>query len=292
MEVNDDIKARIEEAAEALYEESGRTDVFPTVEAVRKRCKAGMGDVSAVMKDWRRQRRAAANAPPATVPERVQQALSSAMLGIWNQAQRLASEEVERVQREREDERNDAEQLRIQISKSNEDQEKELSELRERLAAAVAQATALAETAQQQKLDAERRCASFAEQARTAEARAEEIDKRASDLKTALDAAQASNKATNSELETVRAALSKATSELTAAQSRAEADRAAHVEQGRRLKSAEDQAASSAKAATAAREEAAHLRGQCDALRAQYSALLDKLKPSKAEKPPAKGGKK
>lgn len=52
MLLREDIKKRVFEAADQLYGEKGG-GVFPTVEEVRQRCRVGMANVNAAMKEWR-----------------------------------------------------------------------------------------------------------------------------------------------------------------------------------------------------------------------------------------------
>lgn len=52
MLLREDIKKRVFEAADQLYVEKGG-GVFPTVEEVRQRCRVGMANVNATMKEWR-----------------------------------------------------------------------------------------------------------------------------------------------------------------------------------------------------------------------------------------------
>ena len=52
MLLREDIKKRVFEAADQLYSEKGG-GVFPTVEEVRQRCRVGMANVNAAMKEWR-----------------------------------------------------------------------------------------------------------------------------------------------------------------------------------------------------------------------------------------------
>ena len=55
METKPDVRARIIAAADKLYQE-GEKNALPKVEEVRRAARASMGDTSAVMKEWRRQR--------------------------------------------------------------------------------------------------------------------------------------------------------------------------------------------------------------------------------------------
>jgi hypothetical protein len=53
MDINPEIRERILNAAQQLFEGSGRLEL-PTVDAVRRLSKTNMNDASSVMKEWRR----------------------------------------------------------------------------------------------------------------------------------------------------------------------------------------------------------------------------------------------
>jgi hypothetical protein len=75
MDINPEIRERILNAAQQLFETSGRLEL-PTVDTVRRLSKTNMNDASAVMKEWRRLQivSASASAAVVAVPDRVQQA--------------------------------------------------------------------------------------------------------------------------------------------------------------------------------------------------------------------------
>jgi chromosome segregation ATPase len=135
------------------------------------------------------------------------------------------------------------------------------------------------------------------DQAHTATARAQEIEKRAEDLKTALQSAQAAAATVTAELEAerrvhgvTRDGLAATSTELVTVKARAEAQAGVQVEQADRLKRAEAELTQARGAAAAAREEAAQLRGQAEALQAQHAELMQVLKEREGER--GKGGKK
>jgi chromosome segregation protein len=134
--------------------------------------------------------------------------------------------------------------------------------------------------------------------AHTAAARVQEIEKRAEDLKTALQSAQASAATLTAELEAerrihgvTREGLAAASTELVTVKARAEAQAGVQVDQAERLKRVEAELAQARSAASAAREAAAQLRGQAEALTAQHAELMQVLKEREGERP-GKGGKK
>ena len=85
MELNKDIRDRILTAADALYEQAGRTS-FPTVDSVRKVAKVNMNDAAATMKEWRRAQTAQAAPVAITVPEAVHQLHSQALAALSRRA--------------------------------------------------------------------------------------------------------------------------------------------------------------------------------------------------------------
>jgi colicin import membrane protein len=77
-DINPEIRERILNAAQQLFEAAGRLEL-PTVDAVRRLSKTNMNDASAVMKEWRRLQIVSASAAVVSVPDRVQQASQSAL---------------------------------------------------------------------------------------------------------------------------------------------------------------------------------------------------------------------
>jgi hypothetical protein len=88
----------------------------------------------------------------------------------------------------------------------------------------------------------------------------------------------------------VRARLEAVTAELVTVKARAEAQAGIQVDQAERLKRVEAELAQARSAASSAREEAAQLRGQAEALNTQHAELMQVLKEREGER--AKGGKK
>jgi colicin import membrane protein len=127
--------------------------------------------------------------------------------------------------------------------------------------------------------------AALTDQAHTASARAQEIEKRAEDLKTTLMAAQASEQRLTAEIEAerrqheaTREQSNAVSTELMTVKARAEAQAGVQLEQVERLKRVEADLAAARGAAATAREEAAQVRGQAEALQAQHAQLMKVLK--------------
>ena len=86
-----DVRERVIQAAQELYEQSGG-ETMPTVDAVRRLARVDMNSASAVMREWRRSQTAQAAPVAVTVPEAVTQAHSAALASLWQTAQELANE--------------------------------------------------------------------------------------------------------------------------------------------------------------------------------------------------------
>jgi chromosome segregation ATPase len=137
------------------------------------------------------------------------------------------------------------------------------------------------------------------DQAHTAAARVEEIEKRAEDLKAALSSAQGSVQRLTAELEAergqhqvTRGRVESLNTELVTVKARAEAQAGVQADQAERLKRLEAELTVSRAAASAAREEAAKLAGQAEALNAQQAELMRVIEGRERARPNPKGGKK
>ena len=298
MDINPEIRERILNAAQQLFEGSGRLEL-PTVDAVRRLSKTNMNDASAVMKEWRRLQIVSASAAVVSVPDRVQQASQSALSALWTEAQELANEALNVAQTAWDAERAEAEKLRVELSSAFETQGAELEALRGRLSEVETEAAAAAAAAERARVESAQQVVVLTDSAHTATARAQEIEKRAEDLKTALQAAQASEQRLTAEVEAerrqhgvTREHVTAVPTELVTVKARAEAQAGVQLEQGERLKRVEADLAAARSTAAAAREEAAQLRGQAEALTTQHAELMQVLKEREGERPAPKGGKK
>jgi chromosome segregation ATPase len=300
MDTNPEIRERILAAAAQLFEQAGRKEL-PTVDAVRKLSRTSMNDASAVMREWRRSQIVAASAAVVSVPEKVSQASAAALSTLWTEAQELANESLNVAQAAWDAERAEAEKLRVELSSAFETQGAELEGLRLKLAEVEGRAAAGAAAAERERGEAARQVTALTDQAHTAQARVQEIEKRAEDLKAALSSAQGTVARLTAELEAergqhgvTRGRVESLTTELVTVKARAEAQAGVQAEQLERLKRLEGELTQARAAAAAAREEAAKLAGQTEALTAQHAELMQVLKAREAERPgPApKGGKK
>ncbi|SDA85265.1 replication region DNA-binding N-term [Pseudomonas sp. NFPP33] len=322
-----DVRARVIEAANQLFEESGGVR-FPVIADVRRLAKTDMNATSAVMREWKRQQTAKPEPVAVSVPEAVQQAAQESAATTWLAAQDLANASLRSAQASWAVERDEMESMRQELAQLYEAQARELEEAQQALGVAI-----------RAKEEAERNAAELAERLNTqqsradqAEARAKEIEHRAADLKEELARAHEETKAVRQELtearilhlaeteqlKTVAAQqIEQARSELATFKGKAEAIQESQSQQIEQLqadllqckaqlatvtaegKAAAQDAAREAKRseglqaerdqaqqeAAAARENAAHLTGQLEAVQSQSAALLERLNPKKANKP-------
>ena len=273
MELNKDIRDRILSAADALYEQAGRTS-FPTVDSVRKLAKVNMNDAAAIMKEWRRAQTAQAAPVAITVPEAVHQLHSQALAALWQSAQNTANESLRAAQAGWEAERAEADTINKQLGDAYDAQGVELEAANRR----IDELTAKCQHEQQrstelvQHIEETRKATLVAEnRAAIAEQRAVEIERRAADLRAELDLAHQDATQTRTELADLRQAQQE--QRKTAAQ---EALRAAE-----RLTATQAERDESRKEAAKAREETAHWRGQVEALKEQQMGFLEAIKTGK-----------
>jgi chromosome segregation ATPase len=183
-QISPEIIARIEAAAEQLYEQSGRAD-YPKVDAVRRLAKVNMNDASAVMKEWRQKKSAAPTVATAAIPDKVLQTSRAAVASIWAVAQELANEGLKAAQGAWEVERVESEKLRLELAAACDSQVQELDVANQKIGEL---STNLAEQERQLR-ELRMQLAEMTDRAHTAEARVVEIEKRATDLKTELERA-------------------------------------------------------------------------------------------------------
>lgn len=124
MDIGSDIRARIIAAAEQLYD--ANNERFPTVDQVRRAARADMNSTSTVMKEWRRQQTAAPAAVAVAIPERISEAMNTALAAVWTEAQELANESLTAAQQAWETERLEADAMRSELAEAYELQAAEL----------------------------------------------------------------------------------------------------------------------------------------------------------------------
>lgn len=296
-----DVRERVIQAAQELYEQSGR-ETMPTVDAVRRLARVDMNSASAVMREWRRSQTAQASPVAVAVPEAVTQAHSAALASLWQTAQEMATESLRGAQAAWETERAEADHDRQELADAYERQATELEEVR----AAAARSAELHQEQQdaraQELATLRTELATATTRAERAEARASEIEKRAADLRSELDHAHHEQERRRTELATAAARAERAEAATQAAEQRA-AELAAELAQARANATAADQSHKEQKQAAAeealrqaerytraktqrddlaeqlaeARENAARLGGQLEAVQTQNAALLARL---------------
>ena len=208
MELNKDIRDRILTAADALYEQAGRTS-FPTVDSVRKVAKVNMNDAAATMKEWRRAQTAQAAPVAITVPEAVHQLHSQALAALWQSAQNTANESLRAAQAGWEAERAEADTINKQLGDAYDGQGAELDAANRRIDELTAkyQAEQQRSTDLAQQFEETQKATLVAEnRAAIAEQRAVEIERRAGDLRAELDLAHQDAVQTRTELADLRQA--------------------------------------------------------------------------------------
>ena len=119
-----EVVQRIYEAADELYEESGRSRL-PTVDNVRRRAQSDMNAATTVMRAWRDRIK---NPPQISVeiPEAVVQAGTQALATTWKLAQESAAESLRAAKTKWDDERSNLEQVSSELADAFERQEREL----------------------------------------------------------------------------------------------------------------------------------------------------------------------
>ena len=263
MDLTKDTLDRIFAAADSLYGQNGRT-AFPTVDAVRKTAKVNMNDASTGMKQWRRAQMNQAVPVAVHVPEGIQQVNAAALATLWQAAQELASESLRAARTGWDTERVEFETLNKQMADAYEGKAAELEAVQAAIAQLKIESGHIA--SDRARLDgalhdAHRELATAKGAAERFEARAIEIEHRAAELRTELDHAHQEAGKARAELEGIRQdharELEAFRKDLAAAHAKGEGEyKKAQKEVGQ------------------AREEAATLRGQLDAMREQNAALF------------------
>ena len=235
---------RITNAADALYEENGKS-VFPNVDAVRRRARVNMNDASGVMRLWRRERSKAAAPLTTAIPAPVLDASQALLAALWKEATEAANANLSTAQNGWELERAEAEACREQLAHAFDGQSAELAVSQQLIDSMRAEAATL----EQSLTKAATRAEALAQALHTAEtkititsARLEEIQQRAQDLKTAMEVVHSS-----------------------AAAQQAETHRRLELTEGA-VAQRDEQLRQREAALAANREELAHLRGQFEAL--------------------------
>jgi DNA repair exonuclease SbcCD ATPase subunit len=121
-----DIVRRINEAADQLYEEAGRSG-FPNVDAVRRRARVNMNHASLVMRDWRHRRIAPTAVREDALPAALEPGARQLLSAFWREASVLANSHLQTAQTGWEQERRELEEFRDQIAAAFDSQADELT---------------------------------------------------------------------------------------------------------------------------------------------------------------------
>ena len=290
-----DARERVFAAANQIFDESAR-QTMPTVDQVRRLAKVDMHAATAAMREWRRQQTAQAAPIAVAVPEVVAKANEQAIAQLWTQAQELANQSLREAQSAWDAERGELDQMRIELSDAFESQATELELAKSRIEALENEAreTAAIAATELHKLRDELtqvrgELGAATTRAERAEATAAELEHRVADLRSEL-------KRAHTDVDTVRADIKRTTAdaeglrnELAAVKAKAEAAEHAHQEHRKEaakeaqrcadkvLAAAKERDALS-KATADARETAARLAGQLEAVQAQNAALMETLR--------------
>ena len=304
-----DARERVFAAANQIFEESGR-QAMPTVDQVRRLAKVDMHAATAAMREWRRQQTAQAAPIAVAVPEVVAKANEQAVAQLWTQAQELANQSLREAQSAWDAERTELDQLRVELSDAFEAQADELELAKSRIEALEREARETAEiaAAELQKLSDELAqvradLGAATTRAERAEAAAAELEHRVADLRGELDRAHADVDQVRAELSRAHADVDQARgeikrsaadaeglrNELAAVKAKADAAEQAHQEHRKEAAKEAQRCAEKvlaaakerdelSKATADARESAARLAGQLEAIQAQNKALMETLR--------------
>ncbi|ACK55096.1 DNA-binding protein [Thauera aminoaromatica] len=290
-----DARERVFAAASQIFEESGR-QTMPTVDQVRRLAKVDMHAATAAMREWRRQQTAQAAPIAVAVPEVVAKANEQAIAQLWTQAQELANQSLREAQSAWDAERTELDQMRVELSDAFEAQADELEQAKSRIEALEREARETAEIAavEIQKLRDELgqvrgELGAATSRAERAEATAAELEHRVDDLRAELERAHGDVDQVRAEIKRAATDAEGLRSELAAVRAKAEAAEHAHQEHRKeaakeaqrcadKVLAAAKERDEMSKATADARESAARLAGQLEAVQAQNKALMETLR--------------
>lgn len=290
-----DSRERVFAVANQLFEESAR-QTMPTVDQVRRMAKVDMHTATAAMREWRRQQTAQAAPIAVAVPEVVARANEQAIALVWTQAQELANKSLREAQSAWDAERAELDQMRIELSDAFESQADELELARSRIEALGNEArdTAAIAATELQKVRDELagvrvELAKATTRAERAEATSAELENRVADLRSELERAHADVDQMRAEIRRTTGEGEGLRNELAAVKAKAEAADHAHQEHRKeaakeaprgaeKILAAARERDELGKVAADARETAARVAGQLEAIQAQNAALMDTLR--------------
>lgn len=283
-----DVRDRVFAAAADLFEQSGR-QAIPTVDRVRRLARVDMNAASTAMREWRRQQTALAAPVAIAVPEVVTQANTQALAALWLQAQELANQSLREAHSAWDAERAELEQMRAELAEAFENQAGELELAQTRIVVLEKEARDTASIAADELSKMRAGLATATTRTERAEATAAELEKRVADLRGELDRAHADADQVRNDLKKVATEADSLRAEIAGVRAKMDAAEHAHEEHRKeatreaqrwaeKVIAAQHERDLSTKEAATARENAARLAGQVDALQAQHSKLLGVLR--------------
>lgn len=154
-EIDAEIVQRINDAADQLFAEGGRS-AAPSVDAVRRRARANMNHASLVMRDWRLKLKAQPAPTEEAMPESMRHLGNQMTLHVWREANKIAVGQLADARAAWKEERAELEEFRHQLSAAFDAQSSDLeqtkhiiSSLQAELAAHVNHAATLEQRAAQ-----------------------------------------------------------------------------------------------------------------------------------------------
>lgn len=204
--ITPEFRARVIEAAEQLYAESGR-ERMPSASEVRAIARTDMNLTTIVVREWKRQQTARPVPVAVSVPESVQQAMSEALASVWTTAQELANASLRSAEQQWQIEREEIAADLKEVSGEVERLESECKTATERCNVAALNLGDALERIEQQDGELRALREQLARQealTQQAEARTQEIERRAEDLKGELSIAHEDAAAVRNELSEAR----------------------------------------------------------------------------------------
>jgi len=204
--IKPEVRERIIQAADRLYEQSGRTK-FPRVSDVRNEAQCDMGLVSPVLAEWKRAQTAKPEPVTVLVPEQLRDAGEKALQVVWLAAKELGDASLRAAEAEWREERADAEIMRSELSDAFDAQVLALENAERTCAATLKDLRAAQE--REKELDSELgflriELAKSVSKVEQGESRIADIENRVSDLKSELALSHDETKTVRGELAEAR----------------------------------------------------------------------------------------
>ncbi|MBA4707925.1 DNA-binding protein [Aquitalea aquatica] len=125
MQVPTEVRDRIFSIANLLYEQSGRSEM-PALDKVRELAGIDMVTASQVLKEWRKVLPASAAQLSGNTPEELSKTYNEMLSSVWECAKKIANQNLYAAQKSWEQERDELERLRLELSMAYDRQTQEL----------------------------------------------------------------------------------------------------------------------------------------------------------------------